>query len=127
MVKNDVFKARSTFEVNGKKYHYYRLQALEEAGIGNVSRLPYSIKVLLESVLRQVDGRVITREHVENLAKWGTNELKDVDVPFKPSRVILQDFTGVPAVVDLASMRKAMADIGGDPYEINPEIGRAHV
>ncbi|MCL6618035.1 MAG: aconitate hydratase, partial [Anoxybacillus ayderensis] len=122
MVKNDVFQARSTFEVNGKTYHYYRLQALEEAGIGNVSRLPYSIKVLLESVLRQVDGRVITKEHVENLAKWGTSELKDVDVPFKPSRVILQDFTGVPAVVDLASMRKAMADIGVDPYEINPEI-----
>lgn len=66
MVKNDVFQARDTFEVNGKKYYYYRLQALEEAGIGNVSRLPYSIKVLLESVLRQVDGRVITKEHVEN-------------------------------------------------------------
>jgi aconitate hydratase len=118
---NDVFKARSSFEVNGKKYNYYQLKALEEAGIGNVSRLPYSVKVLLESVLRQYDGRVITKEHVENLAKWGTSELKDVDVPFKPSRVILQDFTGVPAVVDLASLRKAMADMGGDPQKINPE------
>ncbi|AKM18649.1 Aconitate hydratase [Geobacillus sp. 12AMOR1] len=122
MAKQDVFNTRSSFEVNGKKYNYYRLQALEEAGIGQVSRLPYSIKVLLESVLRQVDGRVITKEHVENLAKWGTPEMKDIDVPFKPSRVILQDFTGVPVVVDLASMRKAMADLGGDPYEINPEI-----
>jgi aconitate hydratase len=122
MAKQDVFNARSSFEVNGKKYNYYRLQALEEANIGKVSRLPYSIKVLLESVLRQVDGRVIKKEHVENLAKWGTNELKDIDVPFKPSRVILQDFTGVPAVVDLASMRKAMADMGGDPDKINPEI-----
>ncbi|RAK23504.1 aconitase [Anoxybacillus vitaminiphilus] len=122
MAKQDVFNARASFEVNGKKYNYYRLQALEEAGIGKISRLPYSIKVLLESVLRQVDGRVITKEHVENLAKWGTDELKDIDVPFKPSRVILQDFTGVPAVVDLASMRKAMADMGGDPYKINPEI-----
>ena len=121
MVKNDVFNARSSFDVNGKRYHYYRLNALEEAGIGNVSKLPYSIKVLLESVLRQLDGRVITKEHVENLAKWGTNELKEVDVPFKPSRVILQDFTGVPAVVDLASLRKAMADLGGDPDKINPE------
>jgi aconitate hydratase len=121
MVKNDVFNARTSFEVNGKSYHYYRLSALEEAGIGKVSKLPYSVKVLLESVLRQYDGRVIAKEHVENLAKWGTDELKEVDVPFKPSRVILQDFTGVPAVVDLASLRKAMADLGGDPDKINPE------
>ncbi|MEC1524197.1 aconitate hydratase AcnA [Neobacillus niacini] len=121
MVKNDVFNARTSFEVNGKRYHYYRLSALEEAGIGSVSKLPYSVKVLLESVLRQYDGRVIAKEHVENLAKWGTDELKEVDVPFKPSRVILQDFTGVPAVVDLASLRKAMADLGGDPDKINPE------
>jgi aconitate hydratase len=121
MVKNDVFNARSSFEANGKQYNYYRLSALEEAGIGNVSKLPYSVKVLLESVLRQLDGRAISKEHVENLAKWGTNELKEVDVPFKPARVILQDFTGVPAVVDLASLRKAMADLGGDPDKINPE------
>jgi aconitate hydratase len=122
MKKNDVFNARSTFDVNGKQYSYYRLGALEEAGIGNVSKLPYSVKVLLESVLRQYDGKVITKEHVENLAKWGTSELKDIDVPFKPSRVILQDFTGVPAVVDLASLRKAMKDMGGDPSQINPDI-----
>ncbi|MEI2440212.1 aconitate hydratase AcnA [Priestia megaterium] len=122
MTKKDVFNARSSFDLNGNTYNYYRLQALEEAGLGNVSKLPYSIKVLLESVLRQVDGRVITKEHVENLAKWGTKDIKDIDVPFKPSRVILQDFTGVPAVVDLASLRKAMADLGGDPDKINPEI-----
>ncbi|PES98924.1 aconitate hydratase AcnA [Priestia megaterium] len=122
MTKKDVFNARSSFDLNGSTYNYYRLRALEEAGLGNVSKLPYSIKVLLESVLRQVDGRVITKEHVENLAKWGTKDIKDIDVPFKPSRVILQDFTGVPAVVDLASLRKAMADLGGDPDKINPEI-----
>lgn len=121
MTQNDIFNARKSFEVNGKKYHYYHLGALEEAGIGNISKLPYSIKVLLESVLRQYDGRVIKKEHVENLAKWGTNEVKDIDVPYKPSRVILQDFTGVPAVVDLASLRKAMKDLGGDPNKINPE------
>ncbi|WP_075980635.1 aconitate hydratase AcnA [Bacillus massilinigeriensis] len=121
MTNTDVLNARKSFELNGKRYNYYNLAALEEAGIGKISRLPYSIKVLLESVLRQLDGRVITREHVENLAKWGTSEVKDVDVPFKPSRVILQDFTGVPAVVDLASLRKAMADLGGDPDKINPE------
>ncbi|KOP82370.1 aconitate hydratase AcnA [Cytobacillus solani] len=120
MAKNDVFNARKSFELDGKRYNYYHLSALEEAGVGNVSKLPYSIKVLLESVLRQYDGRVITKEHVENLAKWGTSEVKEVDVPFKPSRVILQDFTGVPAVVDLASLRKAMADMGGDPDKINP-------
>ncbi|MCY8316401.1 aconitate hydratase AcnA [Bacillus vallismortis] len=118
----DVFQARKTFITNGKTYHYYSLKALEDAGVGKVSKLPYSIKVLLESVLRQVDGFVIKKEHVENLAKWGTAELKEIDVPFKPSRVILQDFTGVPAVVDLASLRKAMAAVGGDPDKINPEI-----
>ncbi len=117
---NDVFQSRKSFTLDGKKYNYYELAALERAGAGNVSKLPYSIKVLLESVLRQFDGRVITKEHVENLAKWGTNEVKEIDVPFKPSRVILQDFTGVPAVVDLASLRKAMADLGGDPDKINP-------
>jgi aconitate hydratase len=120
--KNDVFNARSSFEIDGKRYHYYRLQALEEAGVAAVSRLPYSIKVLLESVLRQYDGRVITKEHVEHLAKWATGEIQNGEVPFKPSRVILQDFTGVPAVVDLAALRKAMADLGGDPEKINPEI-----
>ncbi|MCM3760696.1 aconitate hydratase AcnA [Alkalihalobacillus oceani] len=119
---NDVFNARSSFSLDGKTINYYSLKALEDAGLGNVSNLPYSVKVLLESVLRQYDGYVIKKEHVENLAKWGTSELKDIDVPFKPSRVILQDFTGVPAVVDLASLRKAMADMGGNPDQINPEI-----
>ncbi|MCM3044239.1 aconitate hydratase AcnA [Bacillus altitudinis] len=122
VAKQYAFQSRKTFSTNGKTYHYYSLEALEKQGIGNVSKLPYSIKVLLESVLRQVDGRVIKKEHVENLAKWGTAEVKEIDVPFKPSRVILQDFTGVPAVVDLASLRKAMADVGGDPDKINPEI-----
>ncbi|MGN1400624.1 MAG: aconitate hydratase AcnA [Bacillus sp. (in: firmicutes)] len=122
MKQNDIYQARSSFEANGKRYYYYSLEALEKAGAGAVSKLPYSIKVLLESVLRQVDGRVIKKEHVDNLAKWGTDQLQNVDVPFKPSRVILQDFTGVPAVVDLASMRKAMADLGGNPDQINPEI-----
>ncbi|MCR6106925.1 aconitate hydratase AcnA [Salipaludibacillus agaradhaerens] len=122
MSDNVLFNSKKTFDVNGKTYHYYDLTAIEEAGVGTVHNLPYSIKVLLESVLRQFDGRVIKEEHVENLAKWGTDQVKNIDVPFKPSRVILQDFTGVPAVVDLASLRKAMADMGGDPKEINPAI-----
>lgn len=118
--EKDVFHALDTFKSSEKTYHYYKLDALKS--YGDVERLPYSIKVLLESVLRQYDGKVIKKEHVENLAKWGTKELdKSVDVPFNPSRIILQDFTGVPAVVDLASLRKAMASLGGDPEKINPE------
>ncbi|MFD2704605.1 aconitate hydratase AcnA [Salibacterium lacus] len=118
----DVFNARKSFTSNGKTYHYYDIKALEGAGNGNVSKLPFSVKVLLESLLRQLDGKVIKKEHVESLAGWGTNEGGTEDVPFKPSRVILQDFTGVPAVVDLASLRKAMADMGGSPDKINPAI-----
>ncbi|WP_010631267.1 aconitate hydratase AcnA [Sporolactobacillus vineae] len=116
----DFFHARKQFTSGGKTYNYYSLDALNE--FGDIERLPYSIKVLLEAVLRQCDGKVIKTEHVENLARWGTEALdKRIDVPFNPSRIILQDFTGVPAVVDLASLRKAMADLGGDPEEINPE------
>ncbi|KYG34885.1 aconitate hydratase AcnA [Alkalihalobacillus trypoxylicola] len=124
MSKNlDVFKSQKAFNVGDKSFKYYSLDALEQAGIGEISKLPYSIKVLLESVLRQYDDYFIKKEHVENLAKWGTPEQnEDISVPFKPSRVILQDFTGVPTVVDLAALRKAMADMGGDPSQINPEI-----
>ncbi|MFS0687842.1 aconitate hydratase AcnA [Sporosarcina sp. 179-K 8C2 HS] len=122
MAKSNLHNSRQSFELNGKTYNYYRLKALEEAGIANISKLPYSVRVLLESVLRQHDGYVIKDEHVENLAKWGKDADKDAEVPFKPSRVILQDFTGVPVVVDLASLRSAMAEMGGDPNKINPEI-----
>src|SRR5699024_6043861 len=91
------YNAKKQLEVNGKTYNYYDLKAVEEAGLGKISRLPYSVRVLLESLLRQHDGHQIKDEHIEGLAKWGTEENKGVDVPFKPSRVILQDFTGVPA------------------------------
>ncbi|HLR80472.1 MAG TPA: aconitate hydratase AcnA [Bacillota bacterium] len=116
------FNAKKSFQSNGKTYNYYDLKALEEAGIGKISRLPFSIRVLLESLVRQHDGHVISDEHVKALANWGTKDGENVDVPFKPSRVILQDFTGVPAVVDLASLRKAMVDMGGEPDSINPEV-----
>ncbi|RNF41125.1 aconitate hydratase AcnA [Planococcus salinus] len=122
MAKSSLHNSRTSFELNGKTYNYYRLAALEEAGIAKVTRLPYSIKVLLESVLRQHDGYVIKDEHVEELAKWGKNANKEAEVPFKPSRVILQDFTGVPVVVDLAALRSAMAEMGGDPNKINPDV-----
>lgn len=114
--------AKKQFELNGKTYNYYDLEALESAGLGKVSRLPFSVRVLLESLVRQRDGHVIKDEHIEKLSNWGTKNGENVDVPFKPSRVILQDFTGVPAVVDLASLRKAMVDMGGEPDKINPEV-----
>lgn len=122
MREQEVFRSKKNFELNGKTYNYYDLKAIEDAGLGKVDRLPFSIRVLLESVIRQYDGKVIKDEHVKGLAKWGTKEGANTDVPFKPSRVILQDFTGVPAVVDLASLRKAMVDMGGDPDKINPEV-----
>ncbi|WP_368654912.1 aconitate hydratase AcnA [Ornithinibacillus sp. 4-3] len=120
MTKN-AFNAKKQFELDGKKYNYYHLKQLEQDGLGEIARLPFSIRVLLESVLRQHDGFVINDDHVKSLTKWGKKECTE-DVPFKPSRVILQDFTGVPAVVDLASLRKAVVDMGGSPDEINPEV-----
>lgn len=122
MAQENLHNSRASFEVNGKTYNYYRLAAIEEAGIANVSRLPYSIKVLLESVLRQFDGYVIKEDHVNELAKFGNGADAEAEVPFKPSRVVLQDFTGVPVVVDLASLRSAMKEMGGDPAKINPAI-----
>lgn len=121
MAQENLHNSRASFDVNGKSYNYYRLAAIEEAGIANVSRLPYSIKVLLESVLRQYDAYVIKEEHVNELAKWGKDANTEAEVPFKPSRVVLQDFTGVPVVVDLASLRSAMKEMGGDPDKINPK------
>ncbi|KIH72027.1 aconitate hydratase AcnA [Salinicoccus roseus] len=114
--------ARKSFNVGGKDYNYYSLKTLTERGMSETHKLPYSVRVLLESVLRQYDGSVIKDEHIESLATWDKGDHQGKEVPFKPSRVILQDFTGVPAVVDLASLRKAMDDVGGDVQKINPEV-----
>ncbi|MGE7673002.1 aconitate hydratase AcnA [Lysinibacillus sp. NPDC094403] len=122
MAQGNLHNSRASFEVNGKTYNYYDLAAIEKAGVAKVSNLPYSIKVLLESVLRQYDAYVINEEHVNELAKWGNGADPEAEVPFKPSRVVLQDFTGVPVVVDLASLRSAMKEMGGDPSKINPAI-----
>lgn len=100
----------------------YSLKKLEEAGLGAISRLPFSIRVLLEAVLRNCDGFTVTEEDVRNLAAWNAEAPAKQELPFKPYRVVLQDFTGVPAVVDLAAMRSAMERIGGDPERINPLI-----
>jgi aconitate hydratase len=120
--RGDSFGARAVLDVEGRRFTYYRLGALEEAGLGEVSRLPCSIRVLLEAVLRAEDGEVITRDDVAKLAAYDPLRPPEIEVPFKPARVLLQDFTGVPVVVDLAAMRSAVARIGGDPQQINPQI-----
>ncbi|MEQ1565437.1 MAG: aconitate hydratase AcnA [Myxococcota bacterium] len=122
MAQSDPFGARSTFQVGGKSYVGLRLGALEERGVGPISKLPYSIRVLLESVLRNLDEFVYTRAHVESLAKYDARAVGEQEIPFMPGRVILQDFTGVPAVVDLAALRSAVARMGGDVSKVNPLI-----
>ncbi len=119
---NDSFGARSVLNSGGSANDIYRIQKLEEDGIAAVSRLPYSIKVLLEAALRQCDDFEITREDVERIAHWSPETAGKEEIPFKPARVVMQDFTGVPAVVDLAAMRDAIAELGGDPKKVNPRI-----
>ncbi|MFC4076293.1 aconitate hydratase AcnA [Salinithrix halophila] len=121
MSNKDLFGVKKKLSAGGKDYVYYRLAGLEEQGIGNVSRLPFSIKVLLEAAVRQYDGVAVTKKHIEQLASWADKPTKN-EVAFKPARIVLQDFTGVPAVVDLAALRSAMDRVGGDPNRINPLI-----
>ncbi len=118
----DPFGARTLLPGGDQPVYYYRLSALEEKGIGPVSRLPFSIRILLEAVLRQIDGFAVTEDDVVRLANWQPNDPAPVELPFKPARVVMQDFTGVPCVVDLAAMRSAMARLGGDPRRVNPLI-----
>ncbi len=120
MATQDYFNAQATFDTGSGPATLYRLAALEEQGIAKISRLPFSIRVLLEAALRQADGFEITREAVETIAQWGPETAGKVEIPFKPARVVLQDFTGVPSVVDLAAVRSAMARMGGDPNKVNP-------
>lgn len=120
--KQDPFGARGTFDSQQGPIGIYRLSQLEDQGLGKIERLPYSIRLLLESVLRNCDGFVVTEEDVKNLAAWNATDVAKQEVPFKPARVVLQDFTGVPAVVDLAAMRSAMNRLGGDARKINPLI-----
>ena len=110
------FSTRSTLNCNGKDYEIYRLPALEK----DVSRLPYSLKVLLENLLRFEDDKTVTRDDIEALINWDPNAEPSQEIAYRPARVLMQDFTGVPAVVDLAAMRDAMKALGGDPQKINP-------
>src|SRR5688500_8324723 len=118
---NDFFKARDVLKVGDKDYVIYRLDALEKAGLTNLKTLPFSIRVVLEAALRQCNDLEIKQNDVKNIAAWTPNGIRP-GIPFLPARVIMQDFTGVPAVVDLAAMRAAVARLGGEPRKITPRV-----
>ncbi|MEP6815204.1 MAG: aconitase family protein, partial [Marmoricola sp.] len=119
MASADSFGAKCTLDVNGKSYEIYRLSSVVGDGL-DVESLPFSLKVLLENLLRTEDGGDITANDILALAGWDADAEPDKEIQFTPARVIMQDFTGVPCVVDLATMREAMSDLGGDPTKINP-------
>lgn len=119
---SNVFGSRASFDTGRGKAVMYRLDSLAKAGIADVSRLPVSLRVLLESLLRNFDGRIVTEEQIVALASWTPDNVPDQEIAFLPARVVLQDFTGVPGVVDLAAMRAAVARRGGDPRLINPVV-----
>jgi len=115
----DSLKTRRTLKVKGESYDYFSLDAASEK-IGDISRLPYSLKVLLENLLRFEDGKTVTVEDIRAVAGWLEKRSSNREIAYRPARVLMQDFTGVPAVVDLAAMREAMSKLGGDPRKINP-------
>jgi aconitate hydratase len=119
-VSKNSFSTRDTLSVDGKSYEIFRLSALEKKGAGHVSQLPFSLRVLLENLLRQEDGRFVHPEDIQALAGWDPTAASQKEISFMPARVLLQDFTGVPAVVDLAAMREAIRKLGGDPKKVNP-------
>jgi aconitate hydratase len=116
----DSFGSRSILSIGRQSYTVYRLEPLKKAGYANVERSPFSIRILLENLLRNEDGKNVSRKDIEELARWDPRKKSDKEIAFAPARVILQDFTGVPCVVDLAAMRDYMAEAGGDPKKINP-------
>ena len=122
MSGHDLFGARTTLNTSAGSHGVYRLGALSEAGIGHVDKLPYSIKILLESCLRNADGYVVTEDHVRALANYNATDVGEQEIAFKPGRVVLQDFTGVPAIVDFAALRSAMERMGGSVAKVNPLI-----
>ncbi len=117
---SDSFKSKRTLKAGGKSYTYYGLPEASAGGLGDISRLPVSLKILLENLLRWEDGRAVKADDIKALAAWLKDRRSDQEIAFRPARVLMQDFTGVPAVVDLAAMRQAMVDMGGKPERINP-------
>ncbi|MBI1204552.1 MAG: aconitate hydratase AcnA [Rhodopseudomonas sp.] len=122
MTSLDSFKCLKTLKVGGKAYAYYSLPVAEKNGLKGISRLPFSMKVLLENLLRNEDGRTVTKDDIVAVAQWLKTKTSTHEFAFRPARVLMQDFTGVPAVVDLAAMRDAMSELGGDPEKINPLV-----
>ncbi len=118
----DSFKTKSTLKVGTKSYVYYSLKKAEKAGLKNIAKLPFSMKVLLENLLRNEDDRAVRKKDIQAIDAWAKKRVSEAEIGFKPARVLMQDFTGVPAVVDLAAMRDAMRNLGGDPTKINPLI-----
>ena len=119
-MSKDSYESRATVKVGDREIDVFRLDALKKAGVGEVDTLPYSIRVLLENLLRYEDDNTVTRSDIEAVASWDPKATPSTEIAFRPSRVLLQDFTGVPAVVDLAGMREAFARMGGDASRINP-------
>ncbi|WP_158043759.1 aconitate hydratase AcnA [Skermanella pratensis] len=117
---HDTLKTRRTLDVGGKSYDYFSLKAAEQAGLGDVSTLPFSLKVLLENLLRFEDGRTVSVDDVKAVARWLKDRRSDTEIAYRPARVLMQDFTGVPAVADLAAMREAVKTLGGEVSRINP-------
>ncbi len=123
MASLDSFKSRKILKVGAKSYHYFSLKAAEKNGLQGISQLPYSMKILLENLLRCEDGRSVTKDDIQGVAEWLVNKGKvEREISFRPARVLMQDFTGVPAVVDLAAMRDGIKTLGGDPEQINPLV-----
>ena len=114
------FNTRTTIQAGGQSVEIFSLPALEKAGFPGVSRLPYSMKILLENLLRREDNAFVKADDIKAVASWNATANVEREISFMPARVLLQDFTGVPCVVDLAAMRDAMVALGGNPYRINP-------
>ncbi|HEY2432132.1 MAG TPA: aconitase family protein, partial [Vicinamibacterales bacterium] len=120
MASQNSFQTRGSLTAAGRRFGYYSLPALEKAGFPGLARLPYSLKILLENLLRREDNRFVDADDIQTLARWDVTSRIAREIAFMPARVLLQDFTGVPAVVDLAAMRDGVVRLGGDPKKVNP-------
>src|SRR5262249_60698820 len=122
MTSLDSFRCCKTIQVGNKTYAYFSLLTAERNGLKGISRLPFSMKVLLENLLRNEDARTVTKEDIKAVAEWLKTQTSEREIAFRPARVLMQDFTGVPAVVDLAAMRHEMKQVGGEPKTTNLQV-----
>ena len=120
LIGKDSLQTRRTLSLHERQFDYYSIFAAEQAGLGELKKLPKSLKVLLENLLRHEDGRSVKVKDIESFSEWLISRKSVTEIAFRPARVLMQDFTGVPAIVDLAAMRDAMNEVGGDPNMINP-------